>query len=80
MEFKIVGLLGLIFIASACSSAGSKGYPLTSKSDFAYELHGTRIADPYQWLEDGKDPKVRTWTYDQEKLTRSYLDPLPQRR
>jgi prolyl oligopeptidase len=42
-------------------------------------LHGTSIADPYRWLEDGDDPEVREWTAAQNIRTRQALDARPDR-
>jgi len=36
-----------------------KPYPLTPKSDQIDDYHGTLVPDPYRWLEDASDPKVR---------------------
>ncbi len=41
--------------------------------------HGTRVEDPYRWLENGADPTVREWTAQQTARTRAYLDGLPVR-
>jgi prolyl oligopeptidase len=41
--------------------------------------HGTRVEDPYRWLENGSDPAVREWTARQSQRTRAYLDGLPVR-
>ena len=40
---------------------------------------GVRVADPYRWLEDANDPKVKAWTAAQSTRTRAYLDALPMR-
>ncbi len=42
-------------------------------------LFGTRVPDPYRWLEDVKAPKVVTWVDEQNKLARSELAKLPER-
>jgi len=38
--------------------------------------HGTRVEDPYRWLENAADPAVREWTARQSQRTRAYLDGL----
>ena len=40
---------------------------------------GTRVADPYRWLEDDHSPETRAWVAAQNRATRSYLDAIPQR-
>jgi prolyl oligopeptidase len=37
-------------------------------------LHGTAVADPYRWLEDGTSPDVQTWVARQHSLARHHLD------
>jgi prolyl oligopeptidase len=38
------------------------------------DYHGTRVADPYRWLEDASDPETVAWTEAQNALLRSELD------
>ena len=54
-------------------------YPETSRQVVSDEYHGIPVNDPYRWLEDAKDPTVRTWTDAQNKLVREALDSVPQR-
>src|SRR3954454_20685842 len=42
-------------------------------------LHGTKIADPYRWLENANDPDTQQFTRDELAYTRSLLDKQPQR-
>ncbi len=42
-------------------------------------LFGTRVADPYRWLEDGTDPKVEAWVQAQNALARGELAKLDER-
>jgi len=39
--------------------------------------HGVTVADPYRWLEDGKDPEVQAWAQAQDARTRSWLGSRP---
>jgi prolyl oligopeptidase len=55
-------------------------YPETPVVPVVDTLHGEAIADPYRWLEDGRDEAVRAWTARQNALTRAWLDGTPQRR
>lgn len=49
-------------------------YPRARKSDVADVYHGTRVADPYRWLEDADHPETVAWVDAQNRLTRSLLD------
>ncbi|MGW4641754.1 prolyl oligopeptidase family serine peptidase [Sphaerisporangium sp. NPDC004334] len=48
-------------------------YPAAPRSDDAVEnLFGILVRDPYRWLEDGDDPRVRDWAAAQDRLFRAY--------
>ncbi|HTJ81967.1 MAG TPA: prolyl oligopeptidase family serine peptidase [Polyangiaceae bacterium] len=54
-------------------------YPDNHPGD-AVDVHfGTKVADPYRWLEDEKSPEVKTWLEAQDKLGRGELAKLPER-
>jgi prolyl oligopeptidase len=54
-------------------------YPATSRNDTSDDYHGTRVADPYRWLEDLGAPATKAWIDAQNEVTSSFLAPLPQR-
>ncbi|MDX1962139.1 MAG: prolyl oligopeptidase family serine peptidase [Pirellulales bacterium] len=56
-------------------------YPATKTVDQADEYHGTRVADPYRWLEEDvrESPAVAEWVEAQNRVTFGYLEKLPQR-
>jgi prolyl oligopeptidase len=53
--------------------------PHTARENVADDIHGTRIADPYRWLEADASARVRDWTDRQNARTRAVLDGLPER-
>src|SRR2546427_8172436 len=53
--------------------------PRTAREDIVDDVHGTKIADPYRWLEADTAPRVRDWTDQQNARTRAVLDQLPER-
>jgi prolyl oligopeptidase len=53
--------------------------PLARRDDLVETLHGVPVADPYRWLEDGESEETRSWVEQQNQLTRSVLDAIPQR-
>ena len=65
--------------AVALAQAQSLQYPPTRRGDQVDDYHGTRVADPYRWLEDLSSPETRAWIDAQNALTRSYLDAIPER-
>jgi prolyl oligopeptidase len=54
-------------------------YPTARKSDQVDDYHGKRIPDPYRWLEDPDSAETRAWIEDENKLTFSVLEKIPQR-
>ena len=54
-------------------------YPATAKGDVVDDYHGTKIADPFRWLEDLDSPETTAWVEAQNKVTFGYLDSIPGR-
>src|SRR5215831_5599341 len=54
-------------------------YPQAKTVDQVDDYHGTKVADPYRWLEDLDSPETRAWIAAQTKLTDAYFDKLPER-
>ncbi|HUS08852.1 MAG TPA: prolyl oligopeptidase family serine peptidase [Pyrinomonadaceae bacterium] len=53
-------------------------YPETKKVDTVDDYFGTKVADPYRWLEaDANVPEVAAWVEAQNKVTFSYLEKIP---
>src|SRR5688572_1311131 len=53
-------------------------YPETKKVETVEDYFGTKVADPYRWLED-EAPEVEAWVEAQNKVTFAYLDQIPYR-
>jgi len=54
-------------------------YPKTKKGDVVDDLHGTKVADPYRWLEDADSEETKAWVTEQNKLTFGWLEKIPAR-
>ena len=54
-------------------------YPSTERSDQIDTYHGTRVADPYRWLEDVDSKETQSWVQAQNQLTFSYLEQIETR-
>ncbi|HUU96141.1 MAG TPA: prolyl oligopeptidase family serine peptidase [Phycisphaerae bacterium] len=54
-------------------------YPKTKTIDVVEDYHGTKVADPYRWMEDLDSPGVKDWIEAQNKVTFGYLEAIPQR-
>jgi len=55
-------------------------YPPTRRADLVETRFGVAVADPYRWLENDvrTDPEVKAWVDAQNRVTRSFLDQLPE--
>jgi prolyl oligopeptidase len=53
--------------------------PETTTREVVDDYFGTKIVDPYRWLEDLKSPEVSAWMKAQNDYTRSVLDRIPGR-
>jgi prolyl oligopeptidase len=48
-------------------------YPTTTKADQVDDYHGTKIADPYRWLEDLDSPQTKAWVEAENRVTFAWL-------
>ncbi len=56
-------------------------YPETKKVEQVDDYHGTKVPDPYRWLEDDVrvSKEVAEWVEAQNKITNAYLEAIPER-
>src|SRR5260221_384286 len=54
-------------------------YPETKKGDVVEDYHGTKVADPYRWLEDDNSEETKAWVQEENKVTQDYLSKIPYR-
>jgi prolyl oligopeptidase len=54
-------------------------YPETRKEEQVDDYHGTRVADPYRWLEDDNSAETLAWVQAQNQVTQNYLAQIPYR-
>ncbi|MCB0697111.1 MAG: S9 family peptidase [Chitinophagaceae bacterium] len=58
--------------------AAFKGtYPQTKKTDQSDVYFGTKVNDPYRWLEDDLSQETKDWVKAENKVTNEYLDQIP---
>jgi prolyl oligopeptidase len=48
-------------------------YPAARKADVVDDYHGTRVADPYRWLENADEPETAAWVEAENRLTAAFL-------
>src|SRR5262245_9155372 len=74
--------LRLLAAALACAlpaavQAGKYDYPKAKTVEQVDEFFGTKVADPYRWLEDVDDPEVQAWVDAENSVTRGVIDKIP---
>ncbi|MCA1594699.1 MAG: prolyl oligopeptidase family serine peptidase, partial [Acidobacteria bacterium] len=60
-------------------SAKAPAYPKAHKGTQVDDYHGTKVADPYRWLEDLDSAETKAWVEAENRLTFSYLKDIPER-
>jgi prolyl oligopeptidase len=73
-------------MSSGSSPADDRGqqppqsnYPAARRGDTVDDYHGTKVADPYRWLEELDSPETHAWIEAENALTERYLEKIPQR-
>ncbi|HSU28274.1 MAG TPA: hypothetical protein VLJ68_07830, partial [Chitinophagaceae bacterium] len=54
-------------------------YPVAKKGDTVDTYFGTKVPDPYRWLEDDNSEETKAWVKEQNKVTFDYLEKIPYR-
>ncbi|MGC1162355.1 MAG: prolyl oligopeptidase family serine peptidase [Candidatus Sulfotelmatobacter sp.] len=68
-------------VAAVCAgdevqTSAPVGPPKAETRAVTENLHGTKIVDPYRWLEDATSADTQKWDAEEMAYTRSVLDPL----
>ncbi len=78
--FKTGFVLFIFMFIAVNSFAQTKiEYPKTKKVDQTDDYHGTKVTDPYRWLEDDNSAETKAWVQAQNKVTFDYLNQIPER-
>src|SRR6266487_2576979 len=81
-------LLGGLLVLEATEANGDDRakaerieYPPTHRGDVVEDYHGTKVPDPYRWLEDDvrKSKEVAEWVAAENRVTKTYLEAIPER-
>ncbi len=67
---NIIGVLLLLMISS---NYGQLKYPETKKIEVVDDYFGTKVTDPYRWLEDDNSGETENWVIEQNKVTDKYF-------
>ncbi len=73
-------IMAIATMASTLVSAQNLHYPAAAKNSTVDEYFGTKVADPYRWLEDDKSAETAAWVEAENKVTSEYLSRIPFRK
>jgi prolyl oligopeptidase len=65
--------------ALAQDSSKKLSYPESKRVDHTDDYFGTKVADPYRWLENLDSDETKAWVEAQNKVTFGYLNEIPVR-
>jgi prolyl oligopeptidase len=74
----LFSLFSIMTLASAAQTS-PLAYPQAKRGDQVDDYHGTKVADPYRWLEDTDSAETHAWVEAENKLTFGYLEQIPYR-
>jgi len=64
-------------MTSFAQTSKSIHYPETRKDVTVDDYFGTKVNDPYRWLEDDRSAETEAWVIAQNKVTNGYLNQIP---
>ncbi|HEX7553281.1 MAG TPA: prolyl oligopeptidase family serine peptidase [Geothrix sp.] len=70
----------LLVLATSLMAQTPLSYPVTRTGDVVDDYHGTKVADPYRWLEDDRSAETAAWVAAQNQVTQAYLGGIPERK
>jgi prolyl oligopeptidase len=69
----------LLTFMGGMAMGGALKYPVAKKQDVVDDYFGTKVADPYRWLENTDSPETLAWVKAENELSLPYLEKLPDR-
>ncbi|MGZ4054274.1 MAG: prolyl oligopeptidase family serine peptidase [Bacteroidia bacterium] len=81
--YKKISPIIILTVLAACGNNEKKEeqakllYPVTKKVDTVDNYFGTKIADPYRWLENDRSAETGEWVKAQNAVTYDYLSKIP---
>jgi prolyl oligopeptidase len=83
MRQFVPATLTIIALLAGCTPPAKEEiklqYPASRKGDVVDDYHGTKVPDPYRWLEESDTDETKAWIIEQNRLTSSYLESIDKR-
>ena len=77
--FFYIAMVGSAILATSCSTGqGRVDYPETARDTTVVDDYfGTKVADPFRWLENDTSAATEAWVKAENAVTDSYLEKIP---
>jgi len=79
MKRTFCSLLAICMSVPLYMNAQKINYPKTEKTNQVDDYFGTKIKDPYRWLENDTAKNTERWVQEENKVTQNYLSKIPYR-
>ncbi|HMC75916.1 MAG TPA: prolyl oligopeptidase family serine peptidase [Vicinamibacterales bacterium] len=76
-RFRLAAAVGISVLGTTALLAQQLQYPVAKKGDQVDVYHGTKVADPYRWMEDDMSAQTAAWVEAENKVTFPYLEAIP---
>jgi len=79
--FFVITVSALLF--TACNNSKNQmkiNYPEAKKVDTVDTYFGTKVPDPYRWMENENSSELKEWINAENKITQNYLAQIPYRK
>ena len=70
-------MMTMATIAAMTATAQQLSYPKAAKDGTVDDYFGTKVSDPYRWLENDTSAETAAWVEAENKVTADYLSRIP---
>ena len=74
---KYMIMCAALMIAGSAVAQQKINYPKAKTVDVVDDYFGTKVADPYRWLEDDNSQATAQWVKAENEVTQAYLKKIP---
>ncbi len=74
---NIILAVSIVIISWSHTCAQLLNYPKTKKVEQTDDYHGTKVTDPYRWLEDDHSLETKAWVMQENATTEKYMITIP---
>ncbi len=76
-SFLIINIILIAFMYSCQENNKTYNYPETRKDNVVDEYFGTKVQDPYRWLENDSSQETKDWVKKQNNVTFDFINKIP---